>query len=480
MTSILAIDQGTSGTKALVVDERGRLLALAEEPVNPVYLQGGGVEQDPGELLDSVLVAGRRAVAAAGRPVEMVTIANQGETVLAWDPVTGAPLSPAVVWQDRRSADLCAELTGHAAEVAARTGLVLDPYFSAPKMAWLRRNVTTAGVVTTTDSWLVHRLTGELVSDVTTASRSLLLDVDAVSWDPWLVELFGLTGETLPRLVDCDEVVGTTAAFGGQTAVAGLVVDQQAALFAEGCHQQGDAKCTYGTGAFLLVNTGGQAVRSTAGLTTSVAWRLRGAGSYCLDGQVFTAGSVVRWLGEIGLVADAGQLDATAAPESAGTLFVPALAGLGAPWWRPDATSAFLGMTLSTRREHLLRAVVEGIAAQVAELARTVAVDLGRPLARLRVDGGLTRSTALMQAQADLMQVPVDVYPSEHATAMGTAALGRLAADPGLDPADALAPWDPVRSYEPRWSPAQAEEFLARWRAGVAATLPAPRPAGVR
>ena len=239
MTPVLAIDQGTSGTKAIVVDESGVVLSLAEVPLHPRYLEGGGVEQDPEDLFDSVLTAGRRALAEAGVPVSGVALANQGETVLAWDRATGRPLSPAIVWQDRRAEPVCEARRDSAARVAELTGLVLDPYFSAPKMRWLRDHVTTDGVVTTTDTWLVHRLCGAFVTDVSTASRSLVLDLDDASWSGELLTLFGLDAEALPDLVANDEVVGTTQAFGGDLAVAGLVVDQQAALLAERCLDAG-------------------------------------------------------------------------------------------------------------------------------------------------------------------------------------------------------------------------------------------------
>jgi glycerol kinase len=474
--TVLAIDQGTSGTKAIVVDEAGAVLAIAEEPVRPAYLTGGGVEQNPQELLRSVLDAGRRAIALAGRPVEAVSIANQGETVLVWDPQTGQPKSAAIVWQDRRSEPLCAALSEHRDWVAQRTGLVLDPYFSAPKMAWLRRNVATDGVVTTTDSWLVHHLTGEFVTDVSTASRSLLLDVDTVDWDPELLELFGLTGEALPRIVACDEVIGDTTAFGANIKVAGLVVDQQAALLAESCIEPGMAKCTFGTGAFLLANTGHTAVRSTSGLTTSVAWRARGETPYCVDGQVYTAASAVRWMQDLGFIESPADLDRVAAQDSLGVLCVPSLAGLAAPWWRPDATASFTGMSLSTRPEHLVLAVVQGIAAQVAEIATLVEKDLGQPLTRLRVDGGLTQSRTLMQATADLMQIPIDVYPSAHATALGGAALARLSLHPQLTVAEAVPAWKPETTYEPAWSLDRSCEHRARWRAAVTAALPQEQP----
>ncbi|MFJ4621988.1 FGGY family carbohydrate kinase [Streptomyces sp. NPDC088812] len=470
MTAILAIDQGTSGTKAVVVDAEDGIVALAEEPLRPAYLSGGGVEQDPRALLDSVLDAGRRAVREAGRPVAAVALANQGETVLAWDRTTGAPLSTALVWQDRRAESVCAELAEHRERCAARTGLVLDPYFSAPKMAWLRRHLTRDGVVTTTDTWLVHHLTGQFVTDASTASRSLLLDLDKVAWDDELLALFGLEGEPLPRIAACDEIVGTTRAFGPEVPVAGLIVDQQAALVAEGCLTPGTAKCTYGTGAFLLANTGPDPVRSSAGLTTSVAWRAAGETPYCVDGQVYTVASAVRWLQDLGLVGSATGLDAAAAADAEGVLCVPAFAGLAAPWWAPGATASFTGLTLSTRREHLVLAVLQGIAAQIAELCARVAADLGHPPTRLRADGGLTRSAALMQAQADIAQVPVDVYPHAHATPLGAAALARCALDPALTLEEAVGDWQPATVHHPRWSADRAAEFRTAWAQAATAS----------
>ena len=471
MTTVLAIDQGTSGTKAVVVDGEGGVLGIAELPVRPTYLDGGGVEQNPHEMLDSVLNAGRKAVAQAGVPIGIVSLANQGETVLAWNPETGEPLSNAIVWQDRRAESICAELDGVKDRIAAKTGLVVDPYFSAPKMAWLRRNVTTAGVVTTSDSWMVHHLTGEFVGDVSTVSRSLLTDLDTGEWDQELLEDFGLSGERMPRIVACDEIVGETTAFGGRVPVGGLIVDQQAALLAEDCLEAGEAKCTFGTGAFLLANTGQSAQRSTSGLAASVAWRARGELSYCFDGQVYTAASAVRWIQDLGFIRTAADLDSVAAEDAGGVLCVPALAGLAAPWWRPDARAAFTGMSLSTRPEHLVLAVLQGIAAQVAELGELVAADLGQPMKRLRVDGGLTQSRVLMQAVADLMQLPIDVYPSQHATALGAVAMGRAAMQPALALREAIVPWQPSESYEPKWSSAQAEEFRSRWTGAVSASL---------
>ena len=462
--TVLAIDQGTSGTKAVIVDADDGVIGVAEVPVHPRYRAGGTVEQDPGELLDSVLAAGRAALTQADRPVAAISLANQGETVLAWDRATGRPLSPAIVWQDRRAESLCAAMSEHAGLLAARTGLVLDPYFSAPKMAWLRRNAETGGVVTTSDTWLLHQLTGAFVTDATTASRSLLVELGATAWDDELLSLFGLDDEEMPAIVGNDEIIGTTTMFGPQTAVGGVVLDQQAALLAEACLHPGMAKCTLGTGAFLLANTGTAGVRSTAGLTSSVAWRIGGTDTFCVDGQVYTAASAVRWLTSLGVLHSAEEIDAVAADDADGVFCVPAFAGLAAPWWKPQARATLAGMTLSTERGHLVLAVLQGIAAQIAELVTAIDADSPEPLNRLRVDGGLTRSTVLMQACADIVGVPVEVYPSPHATALGAAALARLSLDPRQTLDSVVPGWTASAGYEPRWSASRAAEFRQHWR----------------
>ena len=438
---VLAIDQGTSATKALVVGPGNEVLGSAEVPVAVRAIGRDGVEADPEELWRSVRQAGEQALAAARAKPDAVALANQGETVLAWDQATGKPLSRAIVWQDNRAAAVCARLraAGAAEELHALTGLPLDPYFAAPKMTWLRENVTRDGVVTTTDSWLLRRLGAGYATDAATASRTMLLDLDATTWSPRACELFGIDPRKMPDVADCDAIVGETTVFGDRPIpVAGIAVDQQAALYGQGCRARGDAKCTYGTGAFLLVTAGGKAPRSAAGLSASVAWRLSGGRpAYCLDGQVYTAGSALRWLSEIRILDDPAELDAVAGtvPDAGGVVFVPALAGLGAPYWAPEARGVLTGLQLSTERGHIARAVAEGIAASVALLAEAVTADMGAPLTALRADGGLTRSRVLLQAQADLLQVPVLVSGTPHATALGVAALARLAlgeADAGL------------------------------------------------
>jgi glycerol kinase len=471
--NVLAIDQGTSSTKALVLSAAGEILGTAEVPVHPAASGDGGVEQDPEELWTSVVEAGRHALARAGVAVDAVGLANQGETVLAWERASGRPLSRAISWQDRRATSVCERLAGHGAQLQSLTGLPLDPYFAAPKIRWLRQHAIRDGVCTTTDVWLLHRLTGAYVTDATTASRTLLLDLDAVAWSPEACGLFDVDIESLPPIRSCAEVIGETTAFGAAVPMAGLAVDQQAALFAEGCYGAGDAKCTYGTGAFLLATIGRQARRSAAGLACCVAWQLAGETTYCLDGQVYTVGAAVDWLRRIGLVSDAADLDAVGGQvsDSSGVVFVPGLAGLAAPFWRPNARGIFAGLSLATERAHLIRAVVEGIAAQVAWLARAAADDIGRPLARLRVDGGLTRSRVLMQMQADLLQIPVEVYPSAHATAIGVAALARLGVGGADDPGEAVGAWRPAVVYEPQISGDEASLRLQRWRGTAEATM---------
>ena len=471
--NILAIDQGTSATKALLIGPGHEVLSRAEVPVRTTAVDGDGVEADPEELWRSVVSAGAQALAAAGVPAHAVALANQGETVLAWDRATGKPLSRAIVWQDRRSAAICERLSGRAAELAGITGLPLDPYFAAPKITWLRENVTTDGVVTTTDTWLLHRLGAGYVTDAATASRTMLLDLDAVQWSDQACAAFGVDGGALPRVADCAGVVGETKLFGDRPLpVAGIAVDQQAALYAHGCVRPGDAKCTYGTGAFLLVATGDRAPRSSAGLSASVAWRLAGATAYCLDGQVYTAGSALRWLAEVGVLAAPADLDRVAGtvPDSGGVTFVPALAGLGAPQWAPHARGQLAGLTLATEKGHIARAVAEGIAASVTLLAEAAAADLGGPLTALRVDGGLTRSRVLMQAQADLLQVPVLVSRTPDATALGVAALASLALGEAGEE-EAGAPAEVELTVHPAITQDQAAERMARYRRALASTL---------
>ena len=469
MANILAIDQGTSSTKALVVADGGEVLGEGSASVNPEAKSGGAVEQDPQELLESIVAAGRAALAAAGVAVEAVGFANQGETVLRWDRESGKPFGPALSWQDRRAAPIARELESHADRLTEITGLPLDPYFAAPKMTWLRRETGDEGVITMIDAWLNQQLAGAFVTDAATASRTLLLDLESTTWSDEACALFEIDPVTQPEIVDCAASVGETTVFGDPLPVTGLVVDQQGALFAESCFAPGEAKCTFGTGAFILATAGDQALHSKARLAACVAWRLGGHTTYCLDGQVYSAGSAVSWLEELALIKEAADLDRISSDEGEEALFVPSLAGLGAPFWAPDARGGWLGLSLATSRDDLVRAVIWGIAAQVASLARAMGDDMGRPLERLRVDGGLTRSKALMQAQADLLQAPVERYHSADATALGAGALARLGRGVASTPQEAVGDWTPDEVFEPRMPAAEAQERLARWEAAAAA-----------
>ena len=462
MTNVLAIDQGTSSTKALVVSDGREVLGEGNAPVHPQAGAQGAVEQEPEELFQSIVDAGRAALTAAGASVTAIGLANQGETVLRWDRESGRPFGPALSWQDRRAVSVTRELEDEADRLTELTGLPLDPYFAAPKMTWLRRKDGDEGVVTTVDAWLNQRLAGAFVTDAATASRTLLLDLQTTEWSEEACSLFELDPAEQPKVVDCDAAVGETDVFGDPLPLTGLAVDQQAALFAESCFEAGEAKCTYGTGAFILATAGEQVVHSQARLAACVAWRLDGATTYCLDGQVYSAGSAVSWLEQLELVSGAAQLDEIGAAETE-ALFVPSLAGLGAPFWAPDARGGWLGLSLATRRDDLVRAVIWGIAAQVASLAKAMEGDIGRPLERLRVDGGLTRSAALMQAQADLLQAPVELYPSADATALGVGALARLGSGAANTPGEAVGDWESAAAFEPELPASAAEEYLSRW-----------------
>jgi glycerol kinase len=469
LVNVLAIDQGTSATKALVVSADGDVLGEGTAPVAPRASGGGAVEQDPHELLDSIVTAGRAALASARSPVGALGLGNQGETVLHWDPTSGHALSPAISWQDRRAVEVTRELAAYADRLLELTGLPLDPYFAAPKMTWLRRRVGDEGVVTTVDAWLNHQLTGRAVTDAATASRTMLLDLERTEWSEEACSLFELDEATQPKVADCAGVIGETSVFGQALPITGLAVDQQAALFAESCFATGEAKCTYGTGAFILATAGERVPRSESRLAVCVAWRLDGTTTYCLDGQVYAAGSAVSWLERLGLVSHAADLDSIGAGRNQEAIFVPGLAGLAAPYWAPEARGGWVGLSLATRREDLVGAVAWGIAAQVAALAQAIGKDLGRPVERLRVDGGLTRSRVLMQAQSDLLQAPVELYPSADATALGVGALARLGAGAAATPAEAVGVWTPAAVFEPQMSSDEAADHLARFHAAAQA-----------
>lgn len=449
---ILGIDQGTTGTTCLVVDDELRIRGRGYREVPPRFPRPGWVEQDPEEIWQSVTAAAAAALRDAGAraaDLDAVGVANQRETTVLWEQATGRPVAPAIVWQDRRTADRCRELDAEL--IRRRTGLVPDPYFSATKLEWLLREHRARGLAFgTVDSWLVWKLTrGEAhVTDRTNASRTMLASLDPVAWDDELLELFGVDRGLLPRIAAPGETVGEAELDGARIELRGLAGDQQAALYGQGCREAGRGKATYGTGSFVLVHTGHRPARPPRGLLATAA-----VDGYALEGSILAAGAGVQWLRDgLGVIADAAETEtlARSVPSGEGVVFVPALTGLGSPWWDADARGVVSGITRGTTRAHLARAALEAIAHQVADVVDALPE---RP-AVLRADGGATVNAFLMQLQADLLGLPVEVAAERETTALGAAALAaRRAAGVGV-----------AARYEPALPPDEAQAQRAAWR----------------
>jgi glycerol kinase len=495
MKFILALDQGTTSSRAIVFDEDGVPRASAQREIRQIYPQPGWVEHDPHEIYLSQRDTAREAIAEAGvDPTEIVAIgiANQRETTLLWDRQSGEPLHNAIVWQDRRTTGLCAELRAAGAEetVKAKTGLIVDPYFSGTKLTWLLDNVPGARARAergelafgTVDTWLVWRLSQSRthVTDETNASRTLLYDIHRGDWDEELLALLRVPRALLPDVQPSASVFGMAAPeeLGAAIPIAGIAGDQQAALFGQGCHRRGMAKATYGTGSFMLLHTGEAPVRSASGLLTTPAAQAssaRGAPrGYAIEGSVFVAGSVVQWLrDELQFFRTSAEIEDLAAsvPDSGGVFLVPAFTGLGAPHWDPFARGAILGLTRGSSRAHLARAALESIAFQVADLLEAMQQDAGQKLSELRVDGGATANNLLMQFQADVLGVPVVRPRVLETTALGAAYLAGLTIGLWRSPDEIAARWEQDRRFEPQMAPDAAGELLARWRAAVHRSL---------
>ena len=484
----LAIDQGTTGTTALVIDRKLAVKAKVNLEFRQIFPRPGWVEHDLEDVWASVVKAVGRALREArvkGAAIAAIGITNQRETTALWERRRGRPVHRAIVWQDRRTADACAALraAGEEERIRSRTGLVLDPYFSGTKLRWLLDHVkgarerAEAGELAfgTIDTFLAWRLTGGAahVTDASNASRTLLMDLASLSWDRELLDLFGVPAAVLPRICGSSEVVGTTQGVPGLPdgiPVAGIAGDQQAALFGQACFAPGEAKCTYGTGAFILQNTGARPVPSRNGLLTTVAWRIGPETCYALEGSSFIAGAAVQWLRDgLGIIRKASDVEPLArqVKDSGGVVFVPALAGLGAPHWRPSARGLITGIDRGTTRAHLARATLEGIAFQVQELAEAMRADSGVAIPVFRVDGGATRNGLLLQFQADLLGSPVERPRMVETTALGAAFLAGLATGvwPGRDAIRSAFRVD--RRFEPRMAAEEREAHLARWRRAV-------------
>ena len=486
MAFVLALDQGTTSSRAIVFDHGGSIRGAAQAEFRQIFPQPGWVEHDPAEIWSTQSAVLHGALAKAGigaRDLAAIGITNQRETTLLWDRATGKPLANAIVWQDRRTAATCDALreAGHAATIAAKTGLVIDAYFSGTKLKWLLDHVpgarqrAQAGELAfgTVDSWLIWQLTGGALhaTDVSNASRTLLFDIHAGAWDDELCALLDVPRAVLPNVVASSGICAQARLEGVEVSIAGIAGDQQAALFGQACHAPGLAKNTYGTGCFLLMNTGTTAVASRNNLVTTIAWRRDGVTEYALEGSVFIAGAVVQWLRDgLKIIRNAAEVEALArtVEDNGGVYFVPAFAGLGAPHWDAYARGSIFGLTRGATGGHLARAALESIAYQSADVLAAMERDASLALAELRVDGGATASDLLMQFQADLLGVPV-VRPQVHeTTALGAAYLAGLAVGFWKSADEVRANWRVDRRFEPAMSRDQAQSLRAGWDKAVA------------
>ena len=497
MRYVLALDQGTTSSRAIIFDESGRPVASAQREFPQHYPEPGWVEHDPQDIWRSQRDVAREALRSAALKAEDLVacgITNQRETTLLWDRQTGEPLHRAIVWQDRRTAAQCAELKAAGAEslVRERTGLVIDPYFSGTKLAWLLDNIPGARgraergelAFGTVDTWLAWNLSQSRVhvTDPSNASRTLLFNIHSGDWDEELLRLLRVPRAILPEVYPSAHAFGMIAPsiLGAAVPITGIAGDQQAALFGQGCHKPGMAKNTYGTGCFMLLHTGGKVVNSRHGLLGTAAAQLGHARDardadkeYALEGSVFIAGAVVQWMrDELGFFSASSKVEALAASvlDSGGVYVVPAFAGLGAPHWDPQARGAVLGLTRGSSRAHIARAALESIAYQSAELLEAMQKDAGERLSELRVDGGATANDLLMQFQADILGVPVVRPKVTETTALGAAYLAGLTVDVWQSREQIAAQWQMDRSFEPRMSRDQAASLMARWRKAVERT----------
>ena len=483
---VLALDQGTTSSRALLFDERGSVRSVAQQEFDQIFSQPGWVEHNPEQIATSQLSVALLALSNAGltrNDVAAIGIANQRETAIVWNRETGQPIYNAIVWQDRRTADLCQRLRsdGHGPMIQQRTGLRIDSYFSATKVSWLLDNVSGARKLAeagklafgTVDSWLVWKLTDGRVhaTDVSNASRTMLYNIHTGEWDSELLELFRIPESILPAVRSSSAVYGETAGIKDLEGlpIAGIAGDQQAALFGQQCTSPGMTKNTYGTGCFMLQNTGGRAVPSSNQLVTTVAWKINGTIEYALEGSVFVGGAVVQWLRDgLGLIRKSGDVEALAqsVPDNGGVYLVPAFVGLGAPHWDSYARGSIFGITRGTTAGHIARAAVESIAYQVADLLDAMRADSGDAVQELRVDGGAAANDALMQFQADILGVPVVRPAVTETTAMGAAYLAGLAV--GYWKKSSLASNSGTsRRFDPKMPQSQARSLRERWNEAV-------------
>ncbi len=478
--TLLVIDEGTTSTRAMLFAEDGRCLGSESATLTQSYPQSGWVEHDAAEIWEKSAKCAQAMVDLAGGPdrVTGIGITNQRETIVFWDRRTGEPLAPAIVWQDRRTADTCRRLkdAGEEAGVQARTGLLLDPYFSATKIAWALeqwpqlKEAGAALAVGTIESWLVFKLTGAHVTDATNASRTLLMGLGSGQWDDGLLSLFGVRRTLLPEIVDCATEVGRTTLFGGSIPICGLVGDQQAATIGQACLTAGQTKATFGTGAFVLTQYGAQVPASKHRLLATVAWQIAGERAYALEGSVFVAGSLIQWLRDsLRMIDSADETEALArsVPDNGGVYLVPALSGLGAPWWQPDARGALSGLSFNATRAHVGRAALESMAHQAHDLKTAFAAD-GADWACLRIDGGMVANDWMAQDLADVLGVPVERPDFAETTALGAAMLAGVGCGLFGSLAEAAVMRGDVQRFEPSMDAVTRATRLGGWREAVA------------
>ena len=491
MKHVLAIDQGTTGSTSLVIDASGRIVGRGYREIPQHFPQPGWVEHDAHDLIACTLSAARDAIAQAKVMPDVIGITNQRETVVMWDRSTGEPVGRAIVWQDRRTAPRCAELAGEADAIAARTGLVIDPYFSATKLEWLLSHDTIATraargelLAGTVDTWLIWNLTGGAVhaTDPTNASRTMLFDIGALDWSDDLCRMFGVPRRVLPEVRPSSASFGTARSehFGAEIPIHGVAGDQQAALYGQGCWRPGEGKNTYGTGAFLLLNTGQKRAAAGGGLLATVACDEAGAPAYALEGAIFIAGAAVQWLRDgLGIIERAAETERLAASidSTGGVYFVPALVGLGAPYWEPGARGTIVGLTRGTTRAHLVRAALEAMAYATADVLALMRERSGASFEWLRVDGGATENAWLMQFQSDVLGVPVERPDVIETTALGAAGLAGVAT--GIWPnAAAFLATRRYHRFQPGSGVRAAGDGARGWARAVRAALAWARDAG--
>ncbi|MHB1311010.1 MAG: glycerol kinase GlpK [Gemmatimonadaceae bacterium] len=482
MTFILALDQGTTSSRAIIFDRAGGVVATAQKEFPQIFPRPGWVEHDPVDIWSTQAGVAAEVLQKANlqaRDIAAIGITNQRETTVVWDRATGQPICNAIVWQDRRTAALCDALKQRKLDrvIRRKTGLVLDAYFSATKLQWILQHVkgararARAGQLAfgTVDSWLVWNLTGGKVhvTDASNASRTMLYDIAKGDWDDALLEIFGVPRSMLPEVRSSSEVYGETTLFGAPIPIAGIAGDQQAALFGQACTKPGMVKNTYGTGCFMLMNTGTRPIASKNHLLTTVAWRIGNRTDYALEGSIFIAGAVVQWLRDgLGIIRSSAEVEPLAAsvPDTHGVYLVPAFAGLGAPHWDQYARGALVGLTRGTTRAHIARAALEGIALQVMDILTAMQADAGIRLKELRVDGGASANNLLMQLQADLLNVPVVRPVVAETTALGAAYLAGLAVGYWKNQADIARQWQADRRFTPAMKAAARATMAAGWK----------------